>query len=206
MSAFPQPFSGIAAPLGPDRLIDNIDTDAIIPSREMRSTGRTGLSEGLFASWRYLDAETRKENPDFVLNMPKYREATILMAGANFGCGSSREHAVWALAEWGIRVVLAESLAPIFKGNCIRNFILPISLPRDALAELAGQVLTVDLGAQLVSCGSQSCDFAIDPEAKRMLAGGLDAIDLTLTQSAEISTWISADRMERPWVYLENAK
>ncbi|MEM7779427.1 MAG: 3-isopropylmalate dehydratase small subunit [Pseudomonadota bacterium] len=206
MSAFPQPLTGIAAPLNSGRLADNVDTDAIIPSREMRSTGRTGLAEGLFAPWRYADADTREENPDFVLNQPEYRSSKILVAGSNFGCGSSREHAVWALAEWGIRAVIAESFAPIFRGNCIRNFILPIALPRDACNALARQEIKIDLAAQTVTNGAHSHDFAIDPEAKQMLAEGLDAIDLTLTQSIAIQGWISADRPTRPWVYLEKAE
>ena len=111
------PLTSIAAPL----IRDNIDTDTIIPSREMKTTGKTGLADGLFAPWRYLDATTRTPNPDFVLNDPDYAEAQILLGGANFGCGSSREHAVWALAEYGIRCVIAESFAPIFRNNCIRN-------------------------------------------------------------------------------------
>lgn len=206
MSAFPQPLTGIVAPLNPDRLADNVDTDAIIPSREMRTTGRTGLVEGLFAPWRYTNANTREENPDFVLNQTPFRSAPIMVAGSNFGCGSSREHAVWALAEWGIRAVIAESFAPIFQGNCIRNFILPVALPRDACEALAGQEITIDLAAQTVSAGEQSHSFSIDPEAKQMLAEGLDAIDLTLTQSGAIQDWISADTASRPWVYLENTQ
>ena len=206
MSAFPQPLTGIAAPLNPVRLADNVDTDAIIPSREMRTTGRTGLAEGLFAPWRYVNADTREENPDFVLNQTPYRSAPIMVAGSNFGCGSSREHAVWALAEWGIRAVIAESFAPIFQGNCIRNFIVPVTLPRDACEALAGQEITIDLAAQTVSAGEQSHSFSIDPEAKQMLAEGLDAIDLTLTQSGAIQDWISADTASRPWVYLEQSQ
>ena len=123
MSAFPPDFTSIAAPI----LRDNVDTDTIIPSREMRSTGRDGLAEGLFAPWRYTDADTRAQNPDFALNQPPYRAAQLIVAGANFGCGSSREHAVWALREWGIRAVIAESFAPIFPSNCI-----PISSCRSA--------------------------------------------------------------------------
>lgn len=205
MSAFPQPFTGIAAPLNPDRLADNVDTDAIIPSREMRTTGRTGLADGLFAPWRYRNADTREENPDFVLNQAPYRASTILVAGSNFGCGSSREHAVWALAEWGIRAVIAESFAPIFQGNCIRNFILPVALPREACDALAGQDVTIDLAAQTVTRGADTHRFEIDPEAKQMLAEGLDAIDLTLTQSHAIQDWIGADKAARPWIYLGDA-
>jgi len=203
MNAFPQPLTGIAAPLNPDRLADNVDTDAIIPSREMRSTGRTGLAEGLFAPWRYTDADARVENPDFVLNQPDYRAAPMLIAGANFGCGSSREHAVWALAEWGIRAIIAESFAPIFQGNCIRNFLLPITLPRPVLAGLAGADITINLAAQTVTHQDTAHRFTIDGEAKQMLTEGLDAVDLTLTQATAINEWAQADKRARPWIYLE---
>lgn len=206
MSAFPQPLTGIAAPLHVERLADNVDTDAIIPSREMRSTGRTGLADGLFAPWRYSDADARTPNPDFVLNRPEYCNAQILVAGSNFGCGSSREHAVWALAEYGFRAVLAESFAPIFRGNCIRNFILPVALPRAALEGIAGEAVEIDLEAQEVRCRGEAHAFDIDPEAKRMLAEGLDAIDLTLTQRDAIEGWTRADRAARPWVYLEKTE
>ena len=206
MSAFPQPLTGIAAPLNPDRLADNVDTDAIIPSREMRTTGRTGLADGLFAPWRYTNADTREESPDFVLDHAPYHASTIMVAGSNFGCGSSREHAVWALAEWGIRAVIAQSFAPIFQGNCIRNFILPIALSREACEAVASQEVTIDLAAQTVASGADTHRFAIDPEAKQMLAEGLDAIDLTLTQSEAIQAWISADAASRPWIYLEHSQ
>ncbi|MEL7317658.1 MAG: 3-isopropylmalate dehydratase small subunit [Pseudomonadota bacterium] len=205
MTAFPQPLTGIAAPLNPDRLADNVDTDAIIPSREMRTTGRTGLADGLFAPWRYLNADAREENPDFVLNQAPYRACTILVAGSNFGCGSSREHAVWALAEWGIRAVIAESFALIFQGNCIRNFILPVTLSREACETLGGQETTVDLAAQTVTCGADTQRFTIDPEAKQMLTEGLDAIDPTLTQADAIQGWIGADKTARPLIYLGDA-
>lgn len=201
MSAFPQPLVSIAAPL----LRDNVDTDTIIPSREMRSTGRTGLAAGLFAPWRYADADARTENPAFVLNRPEYREAAVLAVGANFGCGSSREHAVWALAEYGIRAIIAVSLAPIFRGNCLRNFVLPITLGRDAVLSLAGQEVVIDLAAGEVRCGADRHRFAIESEARQMLAEGLDAIDLTLTHSEDIARWIAQDRAARPWVYLEKS-
>lgn len=206
MNVFPQPLTGIAAPIHPGGLADNVDTDTIIPSREMRSTGRTGLAEGLFAPWRYSEVATRTENPDFVLNQTGYRDARILVAGANFGCGSSREHAVWALAEFGIKAILAESFAPIFKGNCIRNFILPIALARSLLEELAGAAVTIDLERQTVDAGDRLHEFAIDLEAKQMLAQGLDAIDLTLTQRPEIDRWTGEDRAARPWIYLEHTR
>lgn len=179
-------------------LRDHVDTDAIIPSREIRSTGRSGLKDGLFAQWRYLDADARIADPAFVLNRPEYVGAQILLGGVNFGCGSSREHAVWALAEFGIRCVIAESFAPIFRGNCLRNGLLPIVAGAVNIAAWAGRELTIDLAAQTVDATT----FAIDPEAKAMLLGGLDAIDLTLQHRPAIVAWQAADRGKRPWVYL----
>ncbi len=186
-------------------LRDNVDTDTIIPSREMRSTGRDGLADGLFAPWRYIDADGRIEDPDFVLNCAAYRDTSILAAGANFGCGSSREHAVWALAEWGIRAIIAEGFAPIFHANCIRNFILPVTLKRAAIEALAGEEVTIDLAAQEARSAGKTHAFEIEREAKQMLAQGLDAIDLTLTQAPEIEGWTARDRSARPWVYLGGA-
>jgi len=187
-------LTSIAAPL----LRDNVDTDTIIPSREMRSTGKTGLADGLFAPWRYLDADARTPDPAFVLNRPDYRDARILLGGANFGCGSSREHAVWALAEWGIRAIVAESFAPIFERNCVRNGLLPVRLPRPVVAALAGRIVTVDLAAQTVG----EHRFEIGAEAKEMLLQGLDAIDLTLQHRDAIAAWQARDRAKRPYVYL----
>jgi 3-isopropylmalate/(R)-2-methylmalate dehydratase small subunit len=184
-------------------LRDNVDTDAIIPSREMKTTGRTGLAAGLFAPWRYLDAVARVPDPEFPLNQPKAAGAQILLGGANFGCGSSREHAVWALAEHGIRCVIAESFAPIFRANCLRNGLLPIVLPRAAVEGLAWHDVTVDLEAQTVSCGGTALRFEIEIEPKEMLLGGLDVIALTLKSRAAIDAWTEADRVARPWVYLE---
>ena len=137
-------------------------------------------------------------NPDFVLNQPEYRGAKILASGANFGCGSSREHAVWALAEYGIRCVVAESFAPIFYNNCIRNGLAPIVLPKTVIGTLAGGTATVDLAAQTVN-GHR---FEIDPEAKMMLLEGLDAIDLTLKHRDAIAAWQTRDRAARHWIYL----
>lgn len=202
MSAFPQPFTALAAPL----IRDNVDTDMIIPSREMRTTGRDGLAEGMFAPWRYVDADAREEDPEFVLNQPEHRDAKLLLAGANFGCGSSREHAVWGLAEFGIKAIIAASFAPIFRGNCVRNFILPIALPRDVVESFAGREITIDLEAQTVNCDGTTHSFDIDAEAKQMLAHGLDAIDLTLTQAGAIQEWLNADKPARPWVYLEHSR
>ena len=196
---------GIAAPL----IRINVDTDAIIPSREMRSTGKTGLADGLFAGWRYTDAGTRSPNPDFVLNQPRYAGASILLSGANFGCGSSREHAVWALAEYGFRCIIAPSFGAIFQNNCIRNGLLPLPLPaeqieamRAALEAHSQPQLCVDLQQQCVSLvDGPSFDFAIDPAARQMLLQGLDAIGLTLQSAASIQNFVQADRQRRPWAY-----
>lgn len=199
-----KPVSTITSP-GVPLLRDNIDTDTIIPSREMKTTGRTGLADGLFAPWRYTDAATRIADPAFVLNQAEAAGARVLLAGANFGCGSSREHAVWALAEFGIEAIIAPSFAPIFKGNCIRNGLLPIELPAKVVQGLAWTMVRIDLAAQAVSAEGEAWPFVIDPEAKAMLIEGLDAIDLTLKQGQAIREWLASDRQERPWAYLENA-
>lgn len=198
-------LEAVAAPI----LRDNIDTDAIIPSREMRSTGKTGLADGLFAGWRYK-GPGREPDLDFVLNQSRYAAAQILIGGINFGCGSSREHAVWALAEFGIRAVIAPSFAPIFYGNCIRNAILPAVLPAAAVAEIADAVamdpdtnrLAIDVGAQTVSLpDGRRWSFPLEGEAKAMLIEGLDAIDLTLKSRDRIDAFHARDRPERPWIY-----
>jgi 3-isopropylmalate/(R)-2-methylmalate dehydratase small subunit len=199
------PVATITSP-GVPLLRDNIDTDTIIPSREMKTTGRTGLAEGLFAPWRYTDAAARVRDPAFVLNQRDAIGTLLLLAGANFGCGSSREHAVWALAEFGIEAIIAPSFAPIFKGNCIRNGLLPVELPEAVVRTLAWQMVRIDLASQTVSAGDKSWHFDIDPEAKAMLLEGLDAIDLTLKMKSPIVRWLGADRRQRPWVYRENTK
>jgi 3-isopropylmalate/(R)-2-methylmalate dehydratase small subunit len=191
-------LTSIAMPL----IRDNIDTDAIIPSREIKSTARTGLADGLFAPWRYRDAIARTVNPDFVLNDPAYTGAQILLGGANFGCGSSREHAVWALAEYGFRCIIADSFAPIFRANCVRNGVLPIDLGRAIPAEYAGAMLTIDLTGQWIKLGEQHRLFHIDDEAKTMLREGLDAVELTLKHHDAIAAFHAKDRKKRPWVYL----
>ena len=192
-------LTSVAAPL----LRDNVDTDAIIPSREMKSTGKTGLAAGLFAPWRYLSAGSRDPDPTFVLNQPRYAEAQILLGGDNFGCGSSREHAVWALAEYGIRAIIAPSFAPIFAGNCIRNGVLPVLLDRAGVAAIAAanEPVTIDLARQQVEAGSQRWTFAIGTEAKAMLLEGLDGIELTLKHRERIAAFQRADRLARPWIY-----
>ena len=182
--------TGIAAPL----LENNIDTDQIIPSREMTSVSKTGLTDGLFAGQRYI--ESRTPNPDFMLNQPEYAGATILLSGQNFGCGSSREHAVWALKEYGFRAVIAESFGEIFYMNCIRNGILPISLSADAIKQLPREI-TIDLEAQTVGAIS----FEINQADKKMLLKGLDAIALTLEHKGDIEAFLVADKKQRPWIY-----
>ena len=198
MTAFPPVpvVEGVAAPL----IQDNIDTDAIIPSREIKGVGKTGLADGLFAGWRYLGGRT--PDRDFVLNDPHYAAAPILLGGSNFGCGSSREHAVWALHEYGVRAVIAPSFAPIFASNCIRNGIIPVVLDAAVIATL-GDCVTIDLSAQTVMSGDLLASFAIDPEAKAMLIEGLDAIDLTLKHADAIQAFHTRDRIARPWIYLD---
>ena len=193
---------GIAAPL----MIDNVDTDQIIPSTEMTAVSRSGLSDGLFARWRYEDPRTRTPNARFILNRAPFNRATILVSGENFGCGSSREHAVWALSEFGIRAILAASFGAIFQANCSRNGIVPIALGRSELRQLAehaatGAAISIDLSSQIVSHGDQAVPFEIDVYAKRLLLEGLDPIGLTLSQKDVIERFIARDRIERPWVY-----
>jgi len=187
---------------------DNIDTDQIIPSREMKTVSRKGLADGLFAGWRYSDPKTRTKDPDFVLNQPEYSHVTVLISGEKFGCGSSREHAGWALKEYGIRAIVAKSFGEIFHGNCIRNGILPIVLSADQVERLAALKsplqVAIDLPAQTVSCDSSpesALSFSIGAFAKRLLTEGLDPIELTLTQKGEIETFFTQDLQNRPWIY-----
>lgn len=195
---------GVAIPL-PE---DNINTDVIIPSREMRSVSKSGLADGLFAPWRYLDPDSREENPSFAMNKTTYRDASILIAGKNFGCGSSREHAVWALMEAGFRVIIAESFATIFYNNALRNGLLAIALDRrlvDALvAPVRVEPLSVNLADQTISAGAMVVRFDIDPDAKEMLLKGIDEISLTQRNAASIDTFEQRDRENRPWIYLND--
>lgn len=193
-----------AAPL----MKPNIDTDAIIPSREMKSVSKSGLADGLFANWRYLTSGGRVEDPDFVLNQPRYRNATILVAGANFGCGSSREHAVWALAEYGMRCIIAPSFGAIFHGNCVRNGVLPIVVSQheveeivDALAAMATPILKVDLVACAIETDEMKWSFSIAPRDRHALLEGLDALGVTLKRMDEINSFESAYRTARPWLF-----
>lgn len=196
---------GVTAPL----LRANVDTDAIIPSREMKRVSKEGLGEGLFAGWRYLDAGAREENPDFILNQPGYEGASILLSGPNFGCGSSREHAVWALREFGFRAVIAPGFGAIFASNCLRNGILPLVLEQAQIAAIADWVagcpaqnrVQIDLPAQQVQAGGQTYPFEIEPGARRMLVEGLDAIALTQTRWSVIEAFHQQRRELRPWLY-----
>jgi len=210
-----QPFrihTGIVAPL--DRA--NVDTDAIIPKQFLKSIRRSGFGPNLFDAWRYLDhgepgmdAAARRPNPQFVLNEPRYRGASILLARRNFGCGSSREHAPWALADYGFRALIAPSFADIFFNNCFKNGLLPIVLPDSAIdrlfadvAAFPGYTLTIDLERQSVARanGSASFGFDVDPFRKRCLLNGWDDIGLTLQHADEIRAFEERHLREQPWL------
>jgi 3-isopropylmalate/(R)-2-methylmalate dehydratase small subunit len=187
----------------------NIDTDAIIPSREMKQVSKTGLSAGLFANWRYSDVDARVENAAFVLNQPRYRGAQILIGGVNFGCGSSREHAVWALHEYGVRCIVAPSFGAIFQGNCVRNGILPVTLPEAAVEALAAAVgdadepvVTVDLETcEITDPAGRTRAFTVSEADREMLLEGLDPIGVTLKRMDQIRAFESAYRPTRPWLF-----
>ena len=195
--------SGVAAPL----MRRNVDTDAIIPSREMKRVSREGLGEGLFANWRYSDIAAREEAPGFVLNQARYRQARVLISKENFGCGSSREHAVWALADWGIGAVIAPSFGEIFRANCAQNGLLAVVLPEAQVAELGAQAehrelrLTVDLTrCEVQGFGETSLPFSMKPREREMILKGLDPIAVTLSEhAAAIEAFEKADRAARPW-------
>lgn len=204
-------LTAIAAPL----LRINIDTDAIIPSREMKRVSKDGLSEGLFAGWRYQTPGSREENPEFILNQEPYRNARILLSGINFGCGSSREHAVWALHEWGIRAIIAPSFGSIFLGNCVRNGIVPVVLDNTLVEALAQQVtdnpakhrVTVDLASNaVVGPDGRRYAFTLPDADREMLLEGLDSIAVTLKRDADILAFRERDRARRPWIYLPPGK
>ena len=208
-----EPFTchrGVAAPL----LQANIDTDAIIPSREMRQVSRKGLSSGLFANWRYTDAAARLPDPRFVLNRPAYANATILLCGSNFGCGSSREFAVWALAEFGIRVIVAPSFGAIFQKNCIANGVLPAIVPDAAVKELASWVeddppsrlLTVDLATLTIGNGPGETPFTIAEADRVRLLRGLDPISHTMTRAGAIRKFEKQRHEKHPWARVPPAQ
>lgn len=197
-------IESVAAPL----LRANIDTDIIIPSREITSPGREGYGEKAFAPWRY-EAGSRREIAEFVLNQPEFRATKILVAGANFACGSSREMAVWALQQFGIRVIIAPSFGAIFRNNCVRNGLLPIALPLEIFEPLTERVragvvtLVVDLPSQTLRLNNTETPISFDIPAndKDTLINGLDAIGMTLQHRADIEAFQARDRNIRPWVW-----
>jgi len=210
-----QPFrilTGLVAPL--DRA--NVDTDAIIPKQFLKSINRTGFGPNLFDAWRYLDRgepgtdpAARPLNPEFVLNQPRYRGAQILLARRNFGCGSSREHAPWALLDYGFRAIVAPSFGDIFFNNCFKNGLLPVALSQQEVDRLfheteafPGFRLVVDLERQSVATvdGAQVFRFEVEPFRKHCLLNGLDEIGLTLHPADEIRTFEAKHLAEKPWL------
>jgi len=171
--------------------IENIDTDQIIPARFLKTTSMEGLGENLFLDWRYLPDGS--PNPDFALNKPSAKGAEILIAGDNFGCGSSREHAPWALKQYGFKAIISTSFADIFKGNALKNGLLPIIMPPDIHAELLkwpGIVLKIDLATQTVTlAGGRTVEFPIDPFAKQCLIEGVDELGYMLNQQPAIAAY-----------------
>lgn len=211
MKAFTQ-HQGLVAPL--DRA--NVDTDQIIPKQFLKSIKRTGFGENLFDEWRYLDEgqpgqdnSKRPLNTEFILNQPRYQGASILLAQENFGCGSSREHAPWALDEYGFRAIIAPSFADIFYNNSFKNGLLPIILPQAAVDELMqltvdneGYQLTVDLAAQkVIRADGVSYDFEVDAFRKHCLLNGLDDIGLTLQDADEIRAFEQGYKQKYPWLF-----
>ncbi len=196
-------LSGVGAPLN----LINIDTDMIIPKQFLKTIKRTGLGKSLFFEMRYDD--DGNEIADFVLNKPAYRNASILVTGDNFGCGSSREHAPWALADFGIRCVISTSFADIFYNNCFKNGVLPIKLPQEAVDKLmddaergANAALTVDLENQTITGpDGGTISFDIDPFRKHCLMNGLDDIGLTMQKQDKIDTFEAQNRASQPWLY-----
>ena len=209
-----QPFrihKGKVAPV--DR--ETVDTDAIIPKQFLKSIKKSGFGQNLFDAWRFLDPGepgqdpgTRKPNPDFVLNQPRYQGASVLLARRNFGCGSSREHAPWALDQYGFRALIAPSFADIFFNNCFKNGLLPIQLPElivaklfDEVAAFVGYELTVDLEQQIViKPDGTSLPFEVQPFRKFCLLGGYDDIGLTLRHAEKIRTFEAERLLQRPWL------
>jgi 3-isopropylmalate/(R)-2-methylmalate dehydratase small subunit len=205
--------AGLAVPL--DRA--NVDTDAIVPKQFLKSIRRSGFGANLFDAWRYLDigepdqdCSRRPLNPDFVLNQPRYQGASILLARENFGCGSSREHAPWALADYGLRVIIAPSFAEIFYNNCFKNGLLPIVLAEQEVDDLfkaclqtPGFRLAVDLPAQTVAWPGQQrvIPFEVDPSRKQRLLHGLDDIALTLSHADKIRAYEAWRKQEEDWAF-----
>ena len=200
-----EPFKtleGVAAPLN----MINVDTDMIIPKQYLKTIHRTGLGKALFDEMRFNTDGSEK--PDFVLNKPAYRKAQILVAGDNFGCGSSREHAPWALLDFGIRCVIAPSFADIFYGNCFKNGILPITLPQEQVDKLmddaergANAVVTIDLEKQeITGPDGGRIRFDVEPFRKHCLLNGLDDIGLTLQKQSKIDSFESSRKLSQPWL------
>jgi 3-isopropylmalate/(R)-2-methylmalate dehydratase small subunit len=196
-------LKALAAPL----MRPNIDTDVMIPSREITSPSREGFGAKLFASWRYIEPG-RAPNPDFVLNRAPFDRAQILIAGENFGCGSSREMAVWAIRQFGFRCVIAPSFGLIFQNSCYRNGVLPVVLPKSDVEALGRDAepgtleLEVDLEACTVTApGARVFEFAVGKPEREMLLAGLDAIGVTLKRRDDIVAFQSRDRTLRPWIW-----
>jgi 3-isopropylmalate/(R)-2-methylmalate dehydratase small subunit len=204
-------FNGVVCPL--DR--SNVDTDAIIPKQFLKSIKRTGFGPNLFDEWRYLDHgepgmdnSKRPLNPDFVLNDPRYAGAQILLARENFGCGSSREHAPWALEDYGFKVIIAPSFADIFFNNSFKNGLLPIVLDAQTVDGLFAKAndpealkIEVDLGSQSLSVGNETISFDVDPFRKHCLLEGLDDIGLTLQHVDDIKTYEEKAKLNTPWLF-----
>jgi 3-isopropylmalate/(R)-2-methylmalate dehydratase small subunit len=209
-----EPFrihTGLVAPM--DR--ENVDTDAIIPKQFLKSIKRSGFGPNLFDAWRYLDPgepgqdpSSRRPNPDFVLNQPRFQGASVLLARKNFGCGSSREHAPWALQQYGFRALIAPSYADIFFNNCFKNGILPIVLPEHQVAKLFDEVaafvgyrLTIDLERQVVILpGGGEIGFEVEPFRKYCLLGGFDDVALTLRHADKIRAFEAERLLKQPWL------
>jgi 3-isopropylmalate/(R)-2-methylmalate dehydratase small subunit len=195
-------LTGVAAPLP----MINVDTDKIIPKQYLKTIERKGLGKGLFDEMRYR--QDGSENPDFVLNKPAYRQTRILVAGENFGCGSSREHAPWALLDFGIRCVISTSFADIFYNNCFKNGILPITLPQEDVDKLmddaargANAVVTIDLEKQEITGPDGGCiKFDIDPFRKHLLLNGLDDVGLTMQKESKIASFEAKRQAATPWL------
>jgi len=201
-----QPFkihTGLAVPL--NRV--NVDTDAIIPKQFLRKIEKVGFGKHLFHEWRYSDYEGTKENPDFILNQEPYRKATVLLARDNFGCGSSREHAPWALGDFGFRLIIAPSFADIFYNNCVKNGILLAQLRSEEVDEIfafveknKGALISADLPSQTVIAGGKSYSFKIDAFNKECLLKGLDGIGWTLQFEDKITSYENKINAQHPWL------
>jgi len=197
-------LTGVAAPL--DRV--NVDTDQIVPAHYLKSIERTGFGKYLFARWRYFDMDLNRPNPDFVLNQPRFRNAQVLVARENFGCGSSREHAPWALEDYGIRCVIAPSFADIFYNNSLKNGVLPAIVPDADVSALLKQIqdfedlqVRVDLKEQAISTNhGLSFKFTVGEDAKSRLLSGLDDIGQTLLHEKDIAAFEQRRKQQQPWL------